>query len=251
MTDKEYYRRRYKEEFKPAYEALMKFYPFSVEDLGGERWQNIFANYYVSNYGRIKSKQSGKVRILKPALSLHGYLYVSLSKGDKSWKPRIHKLVADAFIPKVEGKSVINHKDTHKLNNFVDNLEWATPKENNLHAVEHGLIKSGEDNCNAKLTNEQATYIRENPDNLTGRALAKKFGVGTTTISNIQCGLKYQFAGGNARTPQRPGDYNRVPDEIRNQIRAEYKVGNHTFGARALARKYGYNVATIQRIVHE
>ena len=193
MVSKEQQRRRYEEEFKPAYEALMKCYPFSVDDLNGEKWRDVEGadGYQVSTFGRVKSFHRGKRRILKPAVSIHGYLYVSLPKDNKMWKPKIHRLVALSFLPKVEGKKQINHIDTHKLNNHVSNLEWCTPTENNLHAVGNGLIKSGEDNYNAKLTNEQARYIRDNPDGLTGKELAKKFGVCTTTISTIRQGKKY------------------------------------------------------------
>lgn len=57
-----------------------------------------------------------------------------------NWKP-IHRYVAFAFIPLVEGKTLINHKDGNKSNNCVDNLEWCTHTENMRHARDTGLWK--------------------------------------------------------------------------------------------------------------
>ena len=47
----------------------------------------------------------------------------------------IHRLVAETFIPNPDGKETVNHKDGNKANNNVNNLEWATQSENNLHAT--------------------------------------------------------------------------------------------------------------------
>ncbi|MEJ7316913.1 HNH endonuclease, partial [Staphylococcus epidermidis] len=55
-------------------------------------------------------------------------------KDGKSHDFYVHRLVAGAFIPKVEGKNYINHKDGNPRNNEVNNLEWCTIAENNLHA---------------------------------------------------------------------------------------------------------------------
>ena len=92
--------------------------------------------YQVSNMGRVKSlgrkDRFGRVikeRILKPSND-RGYLYVDLCACGKRKRLRVHRLVGEAFLPRAEGKDVINHKDEDKTNNNVWNLEWVSDKEN-------------------------------------------------------------------------------------------------------------------------
>ena len=90
--------------------------------------------YQVSNIGNVKSLArvvSHKItghrtipeRILKPNSDGAGYLYVSLSKDGKKRNPKIHRLVAEAFIPNLENLPQVNHIDEDKSNNRVTNLE--------------------------------------------------------------------------------------------------------------------------------
>jgi hypothetical protein len=51
----------------------------------------------------------------------------------------VHRLVAETFIPLVDGKDFVNHIDGNKLNNNINNLEWCTAKENAIHSVKTGL----------------------------------------------------------------------------------------------------------------
>ena len=88
-------------------------------------WKNIKGYeglYQVSNYGRVKSlHKNGK--IINGYIDGKGYMHVALSKnGKKKWF-RMHRLVAQAFIPNHDNLPIINHKDENKLNNRVDNLE--------------------------------------------------------------------------------------------------------------------------------
>lgn len=64
-----------------------------------------------------------------------GYLQVALQKHKKRKDEKIHRLVAEAFIPNPENKPQVNHIDGDKTNNNVNNLEWTTTSENQLHSI--------------------------------------------------------------------------------------------------------------------
>lgn len=65
-----------------------------------------------------------------------GYLSYLLKWNGRTYPRRIHRLVAEAFIPNPENKPFVHHKDHDRLNNYVDNLEWVTVQENNIEKKE-------------------------------------------------------------------------------------------------------------------
>ena len=97
------------------------------------QWKTIPSaiNYDVSNYGEIR--QNKKNKLLKVYISKNGYAYISLRDNNKKYvNKRVHRLVAEAFIPNPDNLPMVNHKDFNRSNNYVENLEWVNGTQNNL-----------------------------------------------------------------------------------------------------------------------
>lgn len=145
-------------------------------------------------YNKQKGQRAGCV-------NSRGYRILTFKK--KSYLE--HRVIAEMFIPKIEGKDQINHKNGVKDDNRLENLEWCTGSENCQHSVDTGLmkVKSLEENPNSKLTKEQVLFCIENykprDSEFGARALSRKFGVDKSTISLIingtnWKGVKYEHA---------------------------------------------------------
>lgn len=100
-------------------------------------WRTIknYPDYEVSSSGDVYSKRTN--RILSQGDS-GGYPMVVLCDGSMHSR-KVHRLVAEAFVPNPHNKPEINHIDGCKTNNNVDNLEWCTRSENIKHAFQTGL----------------------------------------------------------------------------------------------------------------
>lgn len=99
-----------------------------------EVWKDIpsLDRYQASNLGNIRYKGHTKRKL---QLNSSGYLYLGVRVNGKFMNLRVHRLVAETFLPKIDGKEFINHIDGDKTNNCVDNLEWCTASENEIHKV--------------------------------------------------------------------------------------------------------------------
>lgn len=98
--------------------------------------------YRVSNLGRVYSyPRNGTTGGIRTLTNMNGYLRVPLKKNGVTFNAGVHRLVAQAFISNPENKPTVNHKDGNKLNNCVDNLEWATDKEQLIHSFKYKLRK--------------------------------------------------------------------------------------------------------------
>ena len=101
-----------------------------------EIWKQIkeYPRYSVSNLGRVKNNNTDKV--LKGYMDFKGYQRVCIHcRGEGIRKDlKVHRLVAEAFVPNPDNKPQVNHIDGNKQNNAASNLEFCTNQENQLHA---------------------------------------------------------------------------------------------------------------------
>lgn len=150
--------------------------------------------YMVSSLGNVmgvpKKTTYGHMLAQKETPVGSGYYSVCLCKDGIQKHYRVHRLVAQAFIPNLDNKPEVNHKDGNRSNNRVDNLEWATRSENETHAF-HVLGKqpnrpwAGKPRLFArKLTSEQVKAIRK--DSRTSREIGREYNVSKTTILDIK-----------------------------------------------------------------
>lgn len=107
------------------------------------------------------------------------YVVIYTEDGTKTTK-RVHKLVAESFIPNPHGKAEVAHWDGNTFNNCAQNLRWATRRENNDDKYRHGTN-------GFKLTEEMATAIRTiyETGDYTQAEVGRMFGVGRTTVGAI------------------------------------------------------------------
>lgn len=158
--------------------------------------------YQVSNFGRVKSLPSPiklphggfgmrKEKFLKPG-TIKGYLGVVLTKDSINKGFSVHRLVATAFINNPENKEQVNHINSIKKDNRVENLEWVTRSENLIHSYNAGTHPSKEGilNGRSKLTENQIVEIKKEAlnSNINTIKLWEKYNVSRSTINRIVSG---------------------------------------------------------------
>lgn len=165
-------------------------------DLPNEAWVDIpdYEHIYqVSNLGRVRSVRGshsligGKLITLTP--SGNGYLHFTAAKNGDVINLYVHRLVALLFIGDAPDGHIVNHKNGQKQDNRIDNLEYVTPSENNLHAfrVLGHRSRSGERVPTSKLTAKQVKEIRNlyASGGVTQQQLADRYGVVAPCIHQI------------------------------------------------------------------
>lgn len=140
--------------------------------------------YEVSNIGRVKScsrkvKNTRGIKELKERIisqkdDTNGYLIVNLWKDNKQTHVKVHRAVAQAFIPNPYNFRDVNHIDENKYNNRVDNLEWVTHQDNLNYGTHNVRMSNSKSKAVAqynKLTNEliatyKNAYVASNETNI-------------------------------------------------------------------------------------
>ena len=91
-----------------------------------------YSNYSISNWGNVRNDKSKRIK--RVTTSADGYLMTSLCEDGEAHGFGVHRLIAIAFIPNPEHKTQVDHIDTNRLNNKLDNLRWASNSENNYNS---------------------------------------------------------------------------------------------------------------------
>jgi hypothetical protein len=107
-----------------------------------EIWKDIKGfegEYSISSYGRVRNEKTGRVTYGRECGN--GYKKVSFWRGNKEVsRTYVHRLVANAFLPKGAEHTEVNHKDGNRANNHISNLEWVSSSGNTEHAVVTGAL---------------------------------------------------------------------------------------------------------------
>lgn len=168
-----------------------------------EKWKDIpeFEScYQASNLGRIKSKKrvivysNGAIYkypsvILVPYITPSGYYTLTLCRNKLRYSKRVCRLIASTFIKNTYNKSQVNHMDGNKLNDSVENLEWVTASENQIHR--YSVLKkgapTGEHHAHSKMSNKKVKKLRMLylKGNYSQYELAVKYGISQPTVSEI------------------------------------------------------------------
>lgn len=158
--------------------------------------------YIVTDRGTVYSTDymhTGKSKPLKTRLDKDGYVIVTIYLDGKRYDKKMHRLVAEAFIPNPKNKPEVNHKNGIKTKNSKRNLEWVTTFENLYHAWDTGLSsfdnREGENNAYSKHTNQTIRKVCKalESNKLTIKEISEKYGVSRATIEQILLGNQWTF----------------------------------------------------------
>lgn len=174
-------------------------YGLSVCEGVMEQWKPVVGYkgwYEVSDLGRIKRIKAGARntkagRILRLSANSKGYILVHLSRLGCRKTFRVHRLMLMAFVGLPKPGQESNHKNGIKADNHLDNLEWLTSSENELHKFRIlGLSNKGEQQGQSKLKNQNIPVIRQllAERKLTQAAIGGMFNISPSVIYNIKDG---------------------------------------------------------------
>lgn len=153
--------------------------------------------YQVSNQGRIRGldriivqkdgkKQKIRGKIISIGIKNNGYYMGQICSKGKMVNLTVHRLMALAFIPKVEGKEYVNHIDGNRANNNLSNLEWVNMKENSLHGVNRAKEEQRLYTSCKKNTPEFILLLRAEYANGKGQTqISKEYGIKYNSLGHI------------------------------------------------------------------
>lgn len=213
-----------------------------------EIWKPItgYEDYYeVSSFGRVRAKdrlvtrsdgvvQRRKGHVLSPVMNKDGYLQCKLCRNGAYVTKRIHRLVAEAFLPNPLCLEDVNHKDADRANCRVDNLEWMTHEDNVRQSIEEGRHFCTRNLCGANNPNYHNDTLKRfyaaNPDAAV-RLLSRPGGQNGRSRKVALCDAEWRqiavfpYIGACAEyLLKRDGDHSSV-NALRDRISAAAKTG--------------------------
>jgi len=160
---------------------------------------DLFSGYTIREDGEVRSRFG---RVVRQRHDGPGYARVELWQNGSGKKYLVHRLLAEAFIPNPEGKPQVNHIDGDKANNALENLEWVTQSENQLHAYRAGLQRGYRKPmplseahkhalCGSRWKGERREYIAGGIKFSTPEDAAAHHGVNRQTVYNRAASARF------------------------------------------------------------
>ncbi len=151
-----------------------------------------YKNILVTECGEVYSTMFNRMKKLKTQLNENGYISVSITVGVNQYKKeRLHRIVAETYLPNPDNLREVDHLDCNKQNNHVSNLEWVSSKENKRRARLNGLYDNtvGEKHHNSILTEEIVHKICQClQDGMRNKDVAEMLGIDRHLVGHIKIG---------------------------------------------------------------
>ena len=148
--------------------------------------QTKYEDIYINDVDVYKKQKDGSFHKLCKWIDNVGYYMVSFRVSGKRKYVRVHRLIAETLIPNPLNLPMINHKDTNKLNNDVENLEWCTNAYNTQEAYDCKVYKSTY-RCGIRAIHKESKKVFEF---VSIRECARELGLNRKTITSILKGNK-------------------------------------------------------------
>lgn len=225
-----------------------------------EEWRDVkgYEGFYkVSNTGVIKSvdrliKQINngveivtryKGKTISQTKDSRGYMRVHISKNGKDKYASVHRIVAEAFVPKPNNCNIVNHLDCNPSNNIYSNLEWTTHKGNMEYASMLGRMHYNKNNL-AKAQELKKVSVIASKDGIEQvfssiEEAKKKLGIKSRHISQAcrkeygyktVCGYEWRYYDEEKNRSVKPKKVARNKEEIRNELSERMKGNNYCKG---------------------
>jgi hypothetical protein len=157
-----------------------------------EEWKTIeeWPDYLISNEGNVMSYKRNKEIVLKPVMSIRGYLSVKLSHYGVRKMCKIHQLVLKHFGPPQPPNTTPDHINRVRNDNNIANLRWATAEQQH----DNKISAKGESHGASKLTEAQAIEIKRRLQKPVNQAaLGREYGISRQLIGSIKSGRKWAY----------------------------------------------------------